>query len=157
MFTSPTPQFKSIKSSALSFLHSPIAALQIDSSVPFLQIPCVCVCVCVCVSLSVSSNSLQPHRLQPTRLLFPWNSPGKNTGVGCHFLLQRIFLTQELNLHLLHWQVDSLPHEPPEKLSRFHIYALIYGICFSLSDLLHSVKQALGSSLHLTQFHPFYG
>ena len=35
--------------------------------------------------------------------------PGKNTGVGCHFLLQGILLTQGLNLHLLHWQVDSLP------------------------------------------------
>ena len=34
------------------------------------------------------SNSLQPHRLQPKRLLCPWDSPGKNTGVGCHFLLQ---------------------------------------------------------------------
>ena len=39
---------------------------------------------------------------QPTRLLCPWDSPGKNTGVGCHFLLQEIFLTQGLNLPLLH-------------------------------------------------------
>ena len=34
------------------------------------------------------SDSLRPHRWQPTRLLHPWDSPGKNTGVGCHFLLQ---------------------------------------------------------------------
>ena len=34
------------------------------------------------------SNSVQPHRWQPTRLPHPWDSPGKNTGVGCHFLLQ---------------------------------------------------------------------
>ena len=34
------------------------------------------------------SDSLQPHRWQPTRLPRPWDSPGKNTGVGCHFLLQ---------------------------------------------------------------------
>ena len=34
------------------------------------------------------SNSVRPHRRQPTRLPFPWDSPGKNTGVGCHFLLQ---------------------------------------------------------------------
>ena len=34
------------------------------------------------------SNSLRPHRRQPTRLPRPWDSPGKNTGVGCHFLLQ---------------------------------------------------------------------
>ena len=41
------------------------------------------------------------------RLLCPWDSPGKNTGVGCHFLLQGIFLTQVSNLSLLcllHWQ-----------------------------------------------------
>ena len=34
------------------------------------------------------SDSVRPHRRQPTRLLCPWDSPGKNTGVGCHFLLQ---------------------------------------------------------------------
>ena len=48
------------------------------------------------------SNSSRPHGLQPARLLCPWNSPGKNTGVGSHFLLQGLFLTQGLNLGLLH-------------------------------------------------------
>ena len=57
---------------------------------------------CVCVSRSVISDSLRPHGVQPTRLLCPWNSPGKNTGVGSHSLLQGIFPTQELNLGLLH-------------------------------------------------------
>ena len=47
------------------------------------------------------------HGLWPTRLLCSWNSPGKNTGVGSHSLLQRIFLTQGSNLYLLHWQADS--------------------------------------------------
>ena len=37
---------------------------------------------------SVMSNSVRPHRQQPTRLPRPWDSPGKNTGVSCHFLLQ---------------------------------------------------------------------
>ena len=46
---------------------------------------------------SVMSNSLQPHGLQPARLLCPWNSPSKNTGVGSYSLLQGIFLTQGLN------------------------------------------------------------
>ena len=41
-----------------------------------------------CEVTSVVSNSMQPHRWQPTRLPHPWDSPGKNTGVGCHFLLQ---------------------------------------------------------------------
>ena len=43
------------------------------------------------------------------------NFPGKNTGVGCHFLLQRIFLTQGLDLRLLHWQADSFTTAPPTK------------------------------------------
>ena len=64
--------------------------------------------LCV-VSQKVMSHSLPSHGLQPTRLLCPWDFPGMNTGVGCHFLLQGIFLTQGLNLHLLHWQEDSLP------------------------------------------------
>ena len=42
----------------------------------------------VCFRHSVMSDSLQPHGLQPARLLCPWNSPGKKTGVGCHSLLQ---------------------------------------------------------------------
>ena len=40
------------------------------------------------VGCSVVSDSVWPHRRQPTRLPRPWDSPGKNTGVGCHFLLQ---------------------------------------------------------------------
>ena len=40
------------------------------------------------LSRSVVSDSVRPHRRQPTRLPRPWDSPGKNTGVGCHFLLQ---------------------------------------------------------------------
>ena len=38
--------------------------------------------------VSVVSDSVRPYRRQPIRLLCPWDSPGKNTGVGCHFLLQ---------------------------------------------------------------------
>ena len=52
-------------------------------------------------SHSVMSNSLRPHELQLTRLLCPWDLPGKNTGADCHFLLLGIFPTQELNLGLL--------------------------------------------------------
>ena len=49
-------------------------------------------------------------------MAFPWHFPGKNTRVGCHFLLQAIFLTQGSNPCPLHWQVGSLPTEPPQKL-----------------------------------------
>ena len=76
----------------------------------------------VCMfSHSVVSDSSQPPEMQPTRLPFPWDFPGKNTGVGCHFLLQGIFLTQGSKLHLLHWQAGSLPLcflESPNKLTR---------------------------------------
>ena len=43
---------------------------------------------CCCCVTSVMSDSVRPHRWQPTRLPRPWDSPGKNTGVGCRFLLQ---------------------------------------------------------------------
>ena len=49
---------------------------------------------CESVICSVVSNSVRPHELQPTRLLCPWNSPGKDAGVSSHFLHQGIFLTQ---------------------------------------------------------------
>ena len=80
-------------------------------------------CVCVCtrahtLSYSVTSDSLQPHGLRLTRLLCLWNFPGDSTGVGCYFLLQRIFPIQGLNtsfLRLLHWQVDFFTTATPEK------------------------------------------
>ena len=52
---------------------------------------------------------LRPHGLRSPGCLCPWDFPGSNTGVGYHFFLQGTFLTQESNLCLLHWQVDSLP------------------------------------------------
>ena len=41
------------------------------------------------------SDSVRPHRRQPSRLPYPWDSPGKNTGVGCHFLLQCVKVKSE--------------------------------------------------------------
>ena len=102
-------------SSPLSFLAR--VKTFFSSSIPscVLKQQWVCVCVCVCVSVCVCAQ------LCPT--LFdsmdcspsdssPWDSPGKNTGLGCHFLLQGIFLMQGSNpclLHLLHWEENSLP------------------------------------------------
>ena len=56
---------------------------------------------CAFVCCSVVPSSLQPLGWSPTRLC-PWNFPGKNTGAGCHFLLQRLFLTQGSNPGLVH-------------------------------------------------------
>ena len=72
----------------------------------------------VCAQSLQSCLTLQPYEQLPTRLLCPWDSPGKNTGVGCYALLQMIFPTWGLNLHLPAspaWQVDSLPTESPGK------------------------------------------
>ena len=72
-----------------------------------------------------SCPTLRPHGLQPARLLCPWDSPGKNTGVGCHALLHGIFPTQGSDLcllRLLHQQAGSLPlvplGKPPASPSR---------------------------------------
>ena len=69
------------------------------------------------------SESLRPSGLWPTRLLCPWDSPGKNIGVGCHFLFQGILLAQGLKLYLLSpaLQADSLPAEPLLLLSNSEI------------------------------------
>ena len=65
----------------------------------FLPLLCVCVCVraCVCARAELCLT-LQSHELYLARLLYPWNSPGKNTGVAHHSLLQETFPTQGLNL-----------------------------------------------------------
>ena len=68
-----------------------------------------------------------------------WDFPGKNTGVGCHFLLQRILLTQGSNPGLLHWQVKSLllSHQgsPLFSVYREHFLYLIYNVFFSFDSL----------------------
>ena len=68
------------------------------------------------VSWSVMSDTLLPH--ETTRLLCPWNSLGKNTGVGCYFLLQGIFPTQRIEPGSPALQADSLPSEPPWLLQK---------------------------------------
>ena len=86
---------------------------KLERTVSFGESPLECqVSICGLVLVAQPHLTLQPHGLQPARLLCPWGSPDKNTGVGSHALLQSIFPTQELNLSLLpllHWQVDSLP------------------------------------------------
>ena len=64
---------------------------------------------------SVASDYFWPHGLQPARLLCPWTSPGKNTGVGC-LSLSGDFPTRGSHscpLHLLHWQADCKESAPP--------------------------------------------
>ena len=68
----------------------------------WLRVQCLHVCACL-LSCSGMSNSWRLHGLQPARLLCSWDFPGNSAGVGCHFLLQGILLTQGLNLSLLHY------------------------------------------------------
>ena len=61
------------------------------------------------------SNSVQPHRWQPTRLPHPWDSPGKNTGVGCHFFLQcmKVKLLSHVQLLVTSW---TAAHQAPPSM-----------------------------------------
>ena len=84
------------------------------------------------------SDSLRPHGLQPTRLLHPWDFPGKSTGVGCHFLLQGIFPTQGLNpgLPLCRWIL--LPAEPQGKLDCGSLpLTVLFTFCWGCVNIVH--------------------
>ena len=63
--------------------YSPWGHKRVRHDLAIKQFCCYC-----CYVASVVSDSVRPHRRKPTRLPRPWDSPGKNTGVGCHFLLQ---------------------------------------------------------------------
>ena len=118
------------------------------------------------ISCSVVSNSLQPHGLQPTRFLCPWNSPGQNTGVGCHSLLQGIFPTQgskpgfmhcsQIHYYLSHWG------SPYENIHSFLNMLLAIGsasLYFSLLQNLAaqtSIHVSTNRILYLTLFIPGY-
>ena len=87
--------------------------------------PCACVCAkSILLYLTFATLWTVAHRL-----LCPWDSPGKSTGVGCHFLRHRIFPTQGSNpclLYLLHWQAGSLQLVSPGNhnlLSRCNTYS----------------------------------
>ena len=68
------------------------------------------------------SNSVRPHRRQPTRLPRPWDSPDKNTGVGCHFLLQCMKVKSESEVaHLCPTLRDPMDCSPPG--------SSVHGIC----------------------------
>ena len=82
------------------------------------------------VLCSFVSDSLRPHGLNPTRLLCPWDSPGKNTEEGCHSYLQGIFLTQRLSLHCRQ-TLSCLSHQPPSEF-------LVWLHCVKCGSLLPS-------------------
>ena len=92
-----------------------------------------------CVSRSVMSDSLWPHGLYITsQASHPWDSPGKDTGVACHFLLQGIFQVQgSTQVSYILW--DSLPSEPKDHAFLiYHIMAMTTHSPNQLSIPFHS-------------------
>ena len=95
------------------------------------------ICQCAMLGHSVLSSSLWHHGLQPARLLWTGDSPGKNTGMGCHAFLQRIFPIRDWT-QVYALQADSLPTESPGKSKNMvGSLSLIFPIQESNRGLLH--------------------
>ena len=147
----------------------------------FLLFSCCC---CCCQVASVVSDSVQPHRRQPTRLLHSWDSPGKNTGVGCHFLLQCMKVKSEsevaqscptlsnltdcslpgspvhgiLQARVLEWGAIAFSGSVTKSYQLFEISCT--AACHSLSftnswSLLKLISTEMMPSNHLILCHPF--
>ena len=120
----------------------------------------------MCISCLVVSNSLQPRGLQPTRLLHPWNFPGRNTEVGCHSLLHQspLVCVKEVPALSLFWKLRKLPY-----LLFFHTQTLWWWqicidlhLCVILSckftwlppSLIKSTYSSLDLNLIMNQMNP---
>ena len=118
----------------------------ISSYILFL-LPLVC-CRCCCYVASVVSDSVKSYRWQPTRLPCPWGSQGKNTGVGCHFLLQCMKVKTESEVA----QSSSTLRDPMDcSLSGSSVYGIFQArvpewIAIAFSSGARAQK-SLGSSL----------
>ena len=114
--TQSRPPFLYIKISVIQIeLHNAVVS---NSACYFWDSSVLCVFGCAQSCLTLCN----PRDCSPLGSSVHVIFQARNTGVGCHFLLQGIFPTQELKLyllHLLHWQVDSLPLVPPGKPWRF--------------------------------------
>ena len=91
------------------------------------------------------SDSVRPHRWQPTRLPRPWDSPGKNTGVGCHFLLQCMKVKSESEVSQSCPTLrDPMDCSPPG--SSIHgIFQVLESGAIAFSELFISIYQILGT------------
>ena len=94
--------FISLATSEMSFLFIFSHLCEMPVCILCLFVCCLLSYLCAVLSRSVVSDSLWPHGLLPARLLCPWGSPGKNTEMGCHALLQGIFPAQGSNPGLPH-------------------------------------------------------
>ena len=98
------------------------------------------------LSALVMSDSVRPHRRQPTRLLHPWDSPGKNTGVGCHFLLQCMKVKSER-------EVAQLCPTPSNPMDCSPPGSLVHGILQSISQF--KIQTYYQASCPLLTIFPF--
>ena len=104
----------------------------------------------MCAKSLQSRPTLRPYWLQPAWFHCPWDSPGKNTGVGCYALLQRIFPTEELTsclFCLLYWQADSSPLAPRGKHISTYTYVamlvLVTQSCLNHGDRLEPASSSV--------------
>ena len=102
--------------------------------------------ICCCQVASVMSDSVRPHRWQLTRLSRPWDSPGKNTGVGCHFLHQcmkvKVKSLSRVRLFKTPW---TAAHQAPPSMG------------FSRQEYWSGVPlPSPSTSLQMTQCHSFF-
>ena len=92
------------------------------------------------------SDSVRPHRRQPTRLPRPWDSPGKNTGVGCHFLLQCMKVKSESEVA----QSCPTPRDPMDcSLSGSSVHGIFQARVHNHSSTCFCVN----ISLHLSEIN----
>ena len=105
-------------------------------------------------SHSVVSDSSRPHGLQPTRLLHPWGSPGRSTGVGCHFLLQCMKVKSEREVAQSSPTLsDPMDCSPPGSLVHGIFQArVLEWVAIAFSKILRSLNQSWGTDIwHISQ------
>ena len=92
---------------------------------------------------SVVSDSVRPHGQQPTRLLCPRDSLGKNTGVGCHCLLHMYIYNYIVYIYIY-------------KLNYIYIYTHIYNLIWDFEDLVEYFSRSFSKSIPIFFFYSFY-
>ena len=121
-------------------------------------------CCCCCSFDSVVSDSVRPHRRQPTRLPRPWDSSGKNTGVGCHSLLQCMKVKSESEVtQSCPTLSDPMDCSPPGSSIHGILQARVLewgAIAFGRDQMLKIPKgsrfSSIGASMSQVQIPPFF-
>ena len=97
----------------------------------------------------IVSDSMRPHRWQPTRLRRPWDSPGKNTGVGCHFLLQCMKVKSERQVAKSLQSCPTLSDPMDFSLPGSSIHGIFQARVLEWGAIAFSGRKTKGSQLNL--------